>query len=805
MIKIPQQGTQVRVKTQRDRAERPVELSNLFRVDAINLAKEINPNNSDVINLGQNIVTGLQVIENKKDELTLKQLELDAETDDQKKIIDIYTQNKNNPNKIYSDIKKWIDDTSHNLTRADNAPYRDKYSSDKRFKEKADLILANRERNILKQTRQHFIDEVEKDSIIMYKKTNEQILDVITKSNFKGPALYNQLFDLLVKFVQNEESGNPNPLKVAEEIQNARTVALITVAKNSLDTPLTIYGEVDYTALYNFLAEDSSGSFIVNGKEIKFTGSLEYIHKRLGLAKKDELFTKEDKTTALEFLRKEGKKQKKQDNTRNNKHNTDLASEIFTLANDGKWVEANQLLYDPDPNTGLRGDVQAVASVQKNIKKTLDDMQEKKFSSPLAISIRSHIENQAVSSTANLNTVNMKFEITSEILIEEINAWLLSQKIDKQYSTDKPVTVYELLQDGLLTPMGFKKLSAFFDSSPEVKQRVDSTRKLIDDRVKNQINIIKGDYVENNPVVLEAITLFELHVQEVIDEFLLKGTANGKRVTASEFLDASNPKTFFGGFQFDKYIPDAENADSVEFETLAKAKEEIGVDPRQILRERISLDIDAGGKFNFASFVAKPEIQAKSPYYDYKKANKYIKENPGKFVPKFDEISQQWSFPSFIQETSGVYELLRKRPKKQADKEYTEKDKKAIASWKEAINKEVNNGAVIVETDDGKILALYRGLVDENTLKKYEKQFYSTNPKDDSLFKEDPAKVLKRQAEIVRKQMEYDDIYTSELEDFVQGVFNLWRPKEWKKEFKKDEEILEMLLEMEQLVNQGKR
>ena len=53
--------------------------------------------------------------------------------------------------------------------------------------------------------------------------------------------------------------------------------------------------------------------------------------------------------------------------------------------------------------------------------------------------------------------------------------------------------------------------------------------------------------------------------------------------------------------------------------------------------------------------------------------------------------------------------------------------------------------------------------------------------------------------------MEYDDIYTSELEDFVQGVFNLWRPKEWKKEFKKDEEILEMLLEMEQLVNQGKR
>jgi hypothetical protein len=794
-IKIEPQGQQVRTKTQRSRELPTSELGPLFRFDGLNLAKEINPNNSDILNLTKGIVDGLQTIKDEKDNLILKNLETDIATDDEKKIIDVYTSNKNNPAQIYPDIKSWIASTNEKtLTN-----YGNKYNSDKRFKEKADLILANRERDLLKQTRQHFINEVKRESITEYGNTNKKILNDVSVTTLQGPALLNFIDKSYGKFILNENI-NPNPAKTAEEIGNFKMVSFITVLKNMTGNETTIYGEVNYEKLLKAAAQDSEGSFIdENNNEIKFEGVIDYINKRFGGNKKDPFFTKENKQKAIEWLQNEASKQLQRDAIKNNVHNFGIAAKVNTLLGEEKYGEAFELINNLDPIDGLRGNPKTVLDFRKSLQGIVTNRQNNEIPSSVSINLAQFIRNKFSGRTNISSSKNSAFTIDDENLIEQINNYLAKKGKAKRFSTKTSTTVFELGELGVLSYSGYESTLNYLKNDPDLKKRVQEASARIQSVIDSKIKTIKGLYSEGNFIVEESLLNMDAALNPLIDEYLLTQKVNGKLIPLNEFLNPAS-KDFFGGFNFNLYQVDSDRASDAETEFKPTDIE--------ITRARIGQGILAnqGVKFNYSNFVNKPTIVEKTPYYKYKKVNAYIKANPGRFQPNFDEIDQTYHWGSVLEIDSGVYEFLKILPKKHPNFDktvkkyvdegnslenaaslarselYTEDEQEAFRSYEAGIKEELDRGALIVNIN-GEPHSLYRGILNDAVYNKYKNDFN----------KDIITNALKLAGNKLRKNIEYDNVYDTELEDNIEFAVLSFRPSEWRKEFKNDKEILDML------------
>lgn len=793
-IKIETQGQQVRRKTQRSRELPTSELGPLFRFDGLNLAKEINPNNSDILNLTKGIVDGLQIIKDEKDNLILKSLETEVATDDEKKIIDVYTSNKNNPAQIYPDIKNWIASTNEKtLTN-----YGNKYNSDKRFKEKTDLILANRERDLLKQTRQHFINEVKRESITEYGNTNKKILNNVSVTQFVGASLLNFIDKNFRDFTLNENS-NPNPAKTAEEIENFKTVSFITVARNLTGNKTTIYGETNYEKLLQFAGQDSEGSFIdENNNEIKFKGVIDYINKRFGGNKEDPFFTKENQKKAIKLLEIEAGKQIERDTIKNNVHNFGIAAKINTYLSEEKYEEAYELVNNLDPIDGLRGNPKSVLDFRKSLQGIITNRQNNEIPSSVSINLAQFLRDKFQGRTNLSSSKNSAFTIDDENLIEQINNYLAKKGKAKRFSTKTSTTVFELGELNLLSYSGYQSTLNYLKNDPDLKKRVNESHARIQSVIDSKKKTIYSLYNLGNPIVEEALLNLEAALNPLIDEYLLTQKVNGKLIPLNEFLNPAS-KDFFGGFNFNLYQVDTDRAGDAEDEFSAKDIE--------ITRARIGQGILAnkGVKFNYSNFVNKPTIVEKTPHYKYEKVNAYIKANPGRFQPNFDEIDQTYHWGSVLEIDSGVYEFLKILPKKHANFDktvkkyvdkgnsletatslarselYNEDEQEAFRSYEAGIKEELDRGALIVNINN-QPHSLYRGILSDAVYNKYKNE-----------FPEDILSALKFAGNKLRKNIEYDNVYNTDLEDDIEFAVLSFRPNEWRKEFKNDKEILDML------------
>ena len=285
-------------------------------------------------------------------------------------------------------------------------------------------------------------------------------------------------------------------------------------------------------------------------------------------------------------------------------------------------------------------------------------------------------------------------------------------------------------------------------------------------------------------------------LNKVLEEYYYDGTVDGKKIPFNHFVDPAH-KDFMGGFDFNLYNPDPENASNADFST-EDSRELIDISDKRI---------NAGGLLQI-QLQAKPVVVSESPFYKYKKANAYMKANPGKFEPAYDENDGKWHWGSVLEVEPGKYEYLKILPPEHKDfkktvKEYqddgksledakdmafadlyTEDEIAAIESYNKGLQEERRRGGVIIE-ENGLVFSIYRGTSSEKVYNKYKELFMGIVPN----LKED----VERDSNSLRDYINNDSLYDFELEEAIEDFKNIYRPEEWKEEFKKNPEILRML------------